>query len=352
MYKMPNKSCRNCGAILPEESVYCPSCSQKRESARMSLSMVFKDFFDHVFALDSRLLKTVHALIIPGKLTKDYFNGIQVRYYHPFRLFFLSGAALLTLITLRFETANGGENSLEKSFARHQRHKDYAMLDSIGNLISKEQNTRQVNAAIDTLLNRFSAGDELENPDSVDLFVLGGKKKSTAQSVWTKKVSMEDHLTLKEDDLANKYQVFGFWNRIAFTQYSKIWKQQEGIIFYILGNCLWMMFVMMPAFALLLKLLYIRRDFYFVEHLIFSFNIHTMLFLGISILLVFSKYFNGLLLAIFLLSLVFYLYKSLKTFYEQTRLKTLAKFFLAGSGYLLLFSISVIFTVFISFLVF
>ncbi|MBL0146205.1 MAG: hypothetical protein IPP48_10940 [Chitinophagaceae bacterium] len=108
-----------------------------------------------------------------------------------------------------------------------------------------------------------------------------------------------------------------------------------------------MLFISLPLFALLLKLLYIRRKKYlYVSHIIFSIHLYCAVFIIILISLWISSlatyinhslasYINtGLILCCF-----FYLYKAIRYFYEQRRAKTMFKYFLLLLGSTLLMMI-------------
>ncbi|MEO8862343.1 MAG: hypothetical protein ABI358_13010, partial [Ginsengibacter sp.] len=104
-----------------------------------------------------------------------------------------------------------------------------------------------------------------------------------------------------------------------------------------------LLFLLLPLFALILKFLYTRhKQFYYTDHAIFT--IHFYIFVFIGFLFIFGlQYLSSITGAtwleyvknIFTLLLLFYLYKAMRNFYQQKRLKTIIKFFL------LLFSFSV-----------
>jgi hypothetical protein len=103
------------------------------------------------------------------------------------------------------------------------------------------------------------------------------------------------------------------------------------------------MFVCLPLFALLLKIVYIRRkQFYYVNHAIFS--IHFFIFTFLLFLLIFGllKINNSLHLAIFNwlnvllnIGIFIYLYKAMRNFYQQRRAKTILKFLLLSLSFVI-----------------
>ena len=79
--------CPNCGA--PLQGDYCHSCGQPKKGMIRPLSGIMADVVDSVLNIDSRILRTVGPLLFrPGRLTVDYFAGRRTRYVTPFRLFF------------------------------------------------------------------------------------------------------------------------------------------------------------------------------------------------------------------------------------------------------------------------
>jgi hypothetical protein len=98
----------------------------------------------------------------------------------------------------------------------------------------------------------------------------------------------------------------------------------------------WIIFALMPLFALILYLIYIRRKIYFVDHLIFAFHLHTAVFLMIAIvsLLEGLSHFKELSMAYFYVP--FYYFAALKNVYKQSLRKTIFKGFLIGILYLIL----------------
>ena len=86
-----------------------------------------------------------------------------------------------------------------------------------------------------------------------------------------------------------------------------------------------LMFLMMPIFALVLRLLYIRHGerFYYFEHLIFSLHIHALFFLIGSLGVVLPSF--GLKSLLVTSAIIVYLFCCMRAVYGQGRFKTLLK---------------------------
>jgi len=91
--------CGNCGVQLQGD--FCHRCGQPVRGLVRHFSSFFGDFVDTVFDLDSRTLRTLFPLLFrPGWLTLRYFEGQRVRYVSPVRLFFF--CCVLAFLALRF----------------------------------------------------------------------------------------------------------------------------------------------------------------------------------------------------------------------------------------------------------
>jgi hypothetical protein len=103
-----------------------------------------------------------------------------------------------------------------------------------------------------------------------------------------------------------------------------------------------MMFILLPIFALILKILYVRSKRLYFEHLIFSLHFHSFafLFLSVTTLLEISFFTNESDLNKIFLLIVVYLYIALKKVYKQSFLKTFFKTFLLVLMYALMLGLS------------
>lgn len=113
-----------------------------------------------------------------------------------------------------------------------------------------------------------------------------------------------------------------------------------------------MIFVILPFFALILKLMYLRKNKYFyTDHVIFTIHFYIFLFLTLLVVLAFNKMaqiwnisYLQYVSILFDLYIFFYFYKALRKFYNQGRAKTLLKYFLIlTSSFILSVMIFIIF---------
>ncbi|GGA79452.1 hypothetical protein GCM10011521_17140 [Arenimonas soli] len=98
------RPCANCGAELLGE--HCYACGQPTKGLVRHFSSIIGDFMDSVFELDSRILRTLGPLLFkPGYLSLEYFAGRRVRYVSPVRLFVFLSLFAFFAAQLRFDAA-------------------------------------------------------------------------------------------------------------------------------------------------------------------------------------------------------------------------------------------------------
>jgi hypothetical protein len=140
--------------------------------------------------------------------------------------------------------------------------------------------------------------------------------------------------------------------------------EMEYFAGYALKNLPLMMFLMLPIFALLLKLLYIRRNVLYIKHLIHALHLHAFAYLFYGLTLLITFYFiddqdvsdsNALGDWVNLFSFVLvstYAYISFMKVYKQHWFKTLIKFNIHGLLYASLLMLFFAVEMAISFLMF
>ncbi|MCB0517722.1 MAG: DUF3667 domain-containing protein [Lewinellaceae bacterium] len=357
------ENCRNCHHPLPEGAKYCPACGQKNTDGRLTFREMAVEFVDTLFNLDNRIFSTLGAMAIPGKLTQSYFEGKHIRYYHPVRLFIVSAGIFTALTT--FKIGQLGLNDLkigiDERKEEYQKLQQQKLLDSLTCHVSESFNNQEVDAALDTLKVRFK---KINSPPGYDLninFMNGemqvdtlnkNKKPAIEQSDSLVvnnffrfggkdiKVAIADLLNLDEEQLLDKYGVKGWKNRLMFRQYVRLKKGGSRFFIYFIGNIIWMMLIMMPMLAIVLKLLYIRRKFFYYEHLVFSFHTHAFMFLFFALIMALGNVLPDVVGAVMFLFSAVYLFLAMKRFYGQGIFKTFIKFSLANLLYLLIVTLA------------
>jgi hypothetical protein len=94
------------------------------------------------------------------------------------------------------------------------------------------------------------------------------------------------------------------------------------------------MFLLLPLYALLLALFHVRRrkDYFLVDHLVFSLNIHTFVFVMLMVCVGLAQIMAGEYVTwIFFIAMSVYIFMAMKRFYAQSWVMTTVKFlFISG----------------------
>jgi len=110
------------------------------------------------------------------------------------------------------------------------------------------------------------------------------------------------------------------------------------------------LFFMLPIFTWFISILYIRHNMNYTEHLVFVFNVQTVFFILLIFFTIFDRIFKtDVGVGLFFLIFLFYLYKSLRNFYKQNRFKTIVKYFMLNTIFVILSSIGFIIISFLAF---
>ena len=100
------KRCENCGETAGPG--FCPHCGQEVDTRRGPLLEIAHSALSDWWSLDSRLLRSMRALLRPGRLSQQYLRGRRAPFLRPFRLYMIASLALFsTLLTLESQTAGG-----------------------------------------------------------------------------------------------------------------------------------------------------------------------------------------------------------------------------------------------------
>jgi hypothetical protein len=108
------QDCRNCGAALA--GPYCSACGQEARIETPTVGEFVREFVQDQMALEGKLLRTLKRLVTrPGVLTVDYLSGRRQCYIRPLRLYLAASVVFFAVSGLNhqspwFRTDPGEEN--------------------------------------------------------------------------------------------------------------------------------------------------------------------------------------------------------------------------------------------------
>jgi hypothetical protein len=85
-------ACENCGTAL--QGAFCHACGQSAHNPLHDVKHALEEVFESFWHLDGRVFRTLRDLFVPGRVACNYLAGQRARYIPPLRLFLV-----LTVLT-------------------------------------------------------------------------------------------------------------------------------------------------------------------------------------------------------------------------------------------------------------
>jgi len=404
------QECQNCHAEL--SGSYCSQCGQESHKSVRHFYEYIQEVFDDWMALDSKFLRTLWSLIFrPGFLSNQYFIGRRVRYITPVRLFIIVNVLFFFLFpylsdirldNTRDDSAADKEiiaqldarinklTSVDVDEIQRAKHSEYAgqlselkkQLDesdkkSITRVLLEMTKVQIARQEPDYLLNAdqvetlkdldatmgafvtdgamlfwdYDEGEDEPAPEGLspqksasentDLAQPSLAEKNLSKLGETETLNYEEQGDRTENDMAMKVAR-------AFNDTPEKLASQAGDI---ISSS---MFVLLPIYALLLKLCYLFKPRLYMEHLTIALHGQSFVFVVILVAMGFEKLavqfpvFRDVLDGISTILIIWvpiYLLLLQHRAYKQTWGKTILMFWLTSTLYMALIILALFFAV-------
>jgi len=245
--------CINCQTSLAQDAKFCHACGQQTGNTKLSGWELVVDFLSNSFNFDTKMGRTLADLFIkPGEITLQYNSGNRARYVGPIQMY-------LFVSFLFFVLPSAGDE-------------DEPTVTVTKTVVPEEPDTTQAfmheNEALTSLLQTMN--DSAKGSDSN----LNMESLSPSEA--------------RMDYAADMFESF-------------------------FANMSWVMFLLMPIFALLLWLMLRKNSPLFLESLIYSIHFHTFVFIILILETVLAYvYESDIILAIIAFSVFAYLIVSMR----------------------------------------
>jgi len=234
-------ACRNCGTQAPLK--FCPECGQETTLHPPTLGEFLHEFVGHYVALEGTLWRTLKLLLTkPGRLTREYLDGRRRRYVLPLRLYLT--CSFLFFLVVKLTPSTSMDNTV----------------------------------AVDLTGKRLGTVAELQ---------ARADAARTAASVGASGVAAAHrpvHEVLHPMDCGARGQRGCTWieslinsSGAGFSEHPQ--EVAQHMQAHILAYAPYMIFLMLPAFAGIMKLTYWNRRMTYGEHVVFSLHVHAFWFL-------------------------------------------------------------------------
>src|SRR6266568_1556038 len=338
----PLTHCENCGTQL--RGHWCAQCGQPAIDYRRSFRYVIADLLDEFLSWDSKFFATIGLLVVrPWKLTNQFLAGHRVRYVHPLRLYLLASI-------LFFFAVNYWAKSLHLQPGKIT-SKDRAEIESA---LDAQNLTPEQRAKVERSLNMANISPE------VAAIMAAKGKDTTPEETGIPQATPTSRETATPPAFfqsGNPSTPFEKW--IETRAKEKIGEHGTNLQLFaktLISNLPYMMLCCIPLFALVLKILYIRREVFYIDHLIYALHIHSFAYLATILIIlatiglssVASGAFGGWIIALLWITFAAQIFLSIRRVYRQGWFISIFKFLFGGFVYLIVLVVAVAATFFVT----
>lgn len=344
------KACLNCGATVLGR--YCHVCGQENVETKESFLSLVKHFVYDILHFDGKFWDTLkYILFRPGYISKQYVEGKRARFLHPIRMYLFTSAVFFLIF---FSISGPGtgivnlKSATDTLTAKDRQEMLAEVRDELANRPGDSLLLKQLNRLQDTAL-PIRASE-----------LLAGKNRTL--------VNLDDNITTLQqyDSLQQALPAAerdGWFEKqlkrrglAVNSKYSG--RSEEGFrefLDLLLHKLPYLLFLSLPFFALILKLLYIRRKhFFYSDHAVFTLHHYIFSFILLLLVILLGRLSDWTQLQVFqkltpflMLLWPVYLLIAMKNFYGQGWGRTFSKFLLLNLlGVIVLLLLFVIFLFF------
>lgn len=370
--------CTNCGSAL--EGPYCAQCGQSSASMLKYFWLVVMQLLEDILSFDSRARRTLIPLLLrPGFLTNEYIAGRRVRYVPPLRLYLF--ISIIFFLCMQLAASNGDPikaTSMHSALITDVKAQiaQFESMTAIGKTPLSEQQQQSL-----TSLNKHLSilEQNLETPQhelSIELVELELEKinhpdsfsDSDARS-YAKLTKMFNEISTMDnqediDDVLfdiNLSFLSAEQNTLLGEKIAELKKKADKairsdatpLVKQTISVLPQLMVVLLPLFALLLKIMFVFSKRLYMEHLTVALHSHSFIFfmlLWLSALsLITDHIFLGnatletivnFIASISMIWIPVYLFMMQRSVYRQSVRLTLVKYLVIGWVYCLLIALT------------
>jgi hypothetical protein len=301
-------ACENCAT--PLQGHYCHHCGQHAHNPLNSFVHALEEVFESFWHLDGRIVRTLRDLLIPGRLAARFLGGHRAPYIPPLRLFVI--LSLLTFFVAQFAIHFGspagvfdlskpiaqgdvGEYAGDATVTAVEQHRDHQLAE-LQQALDQQPTVPGVGKALEMAKTRTRAMAQARIAQLDPGHAAPASDQASAQDVSSDTSLVEqatgnlfDHNGKAWDEHTNPVTfdaLPGFANRwlnhkIARAQdnVQRYSKDPEAFKDALIGAVPTALFLLVPVFALLLKLFYLGSGRGYLEHLVVGLYSHAFMVL-------------------------------------------------------------------------
>ncbi|RYZ97428.1 MAG: DUF3667 domain-containing protein [Sphingobacteriaceae bacterium] len=349
--------CLNCGAELAGK--YCHKCGQENLHLKENFGHVITHAVADYFHFDHHFFHTLKPLLFePGKLTNEYMAGRRAQFLHPVKMYIF-----ISIVYFLLAFSNGHEVVKETTVKTNDTAEKVINKDGKIHFSNDEEYSQYLKEKEnETIKQAIKSTFKPTKYTPVDPEVADNGFENAFLKIFTDRAGQIDYDTypdyLKAQEKLPAKQQDSFWDRYIIKKY--ITWQHDGVnskklfIDGVKHNIPKMMFILLPLYALILKISFWKNRKFYVEHLIFSFHFHCFIFLFFTIMILLKMVIPeswgviGWLEFAEFIVIILYTYRAFRTVYHRTRFRTITKMIGISFMYLMTFCYSITLVAFIT----
>ncbi len=320
-------TCVNCEQKFVEDFQFCPHCGQK-SNEDLTLGVLFYNTITNYFSVDARFFKSFIPLLFkPGYLAKRFIEGKRLLYLHPAQFYlFISVVFFFLFSFIQREQQQQFDALLSTDFEKHVGSKSldaHKVLDSVSieNIVKPIKMNQKALGIDDVDIQGLDSLVKLTGANQPKPVSFGFERQKIDSLISAKAPNEEIYSAMGLSTDASKL------TRKFYAQILKFYKQRGGGILSAFYDTIPIaLFILLPIFAFILKLLFYKTGSY-AYHLVFSFYYFSFLFTVFSIVLLTNFIINipDWIDWMIVFSTLIYLFLAVKYFYNKGWIASLFK---------------------------
>ena len=351
--------CTNCGGQL--EGPYCAACGQRDRDMQRPVWFLFADVGDEIFSWDSRVFQTLGPLLfLPGALTRGFWDGKRSRFVPPIRLylicslFFFLVVAVADVAILKFSIVPVSQDKADAAQILEAKREAAERLREAGMAVPPELEVPEPDVAGEDTADPAGAGDggqeiriigdsgEIDYGFDMQMFV--PIEESDGENLSAAGVFDEAYKELDEqrvDATETEGELLAFSERVLHG-FERANQDPERLNDALNNWIPLTMIVLLPVFAIILRVFYWGKNHRLMKQLVFSLHFHSYIFLILAFLIIAQKVWGTAASSwMFFAAVPLYLFLGLRTASQQGWIRTFFKFFMIAVVYVILMSVTV-----------
>ena len=331
------------------------------------------DVLNEFLNWDSKFFTTIGLLILkPWRLTNEFLAGRRARYVHPLRLYLL--VSILFFFAATYSIKSAHFEPFNFSPERRAEIKEELKRDNIAPDIQEQINRALTGVPMpperraklekklqredlskeqrDAIRERMEQGDlppDAREQVEAAMKNLPPEARAKVEQALKKPMDTEHESKLVQFDKKGESSPTGKWfQKKAEEKFGEHGTKAQLFIVTLFSNLPYMMLCCIPLFAFVLKILYIRKHVFYIDHLIYALHTHAFAYLAIMVIIgatmglsrILPSTLAGWIVALLWTLFAVQIFLSIRRVYKQGWFFSVFKFFIGGFVYLIVLSLA------------